>query len=135
MTVTNIGFGVSIGVEMLLENELEMVDVAMDVDEGTDGLGVDEDPPGVDVDVVVAFFRSSGIASMIRSRRPAGGASPPQRRLPKVTWIAGCRIASSGLGSLVASTRPGPSGSVRSKRASMRCSSCSWLSVLAPAEA
>lgn len=53
MTVTNIGFGVSIGVEMLLENKLETVDVAIDVDEGTDGLGVDEDPPRVDVDVVV----------------------------------------------------------------------------------
>ncbi|KAI4633126.1 uncharacterized protein J4E92_005889 [Alternaria infectoria] len=41
VTVTKIGFGVSTGVEMLLEDKLEIVGVAVDVAEGTDGLGVD----------------------------------------------------------------------------------------------
>jgi hypothetical protein len=53
VTVTKIGFGVSIGVDTLLEDKLDMVGVATDVGEGTEGLGVDEDPPSDEVDVVV----------------------------------------------------------------------------------
>ena len=41
VTVTKIGFGVSTGVEMVLEDKLEIVGVAVDVGEGIDGLGVD----------------------------------------------------------------------------------------------
>jgi hypothetical protein len=53
VTVTKTGFGVSIGVELLLEGNIDVVGAVIDVDEGTDGLGVDIDSTDDDVDVGV----------------------------------------------------------------------------------